>query len=49
MNEFKLLARAVYIVNSKDEIVYVEYVDNMSTHPNYDELLKHLNAEINNL
>jgi 5-carboxymethyl-2-hydroxymuconate isomerase len=29
--------------------VYVEYVDNMSTHPNYDELLKHLNAEINNL
>ena len=49
MNEFKLLARAVYIVNSKDEIVYVEYVDNMSTHPNYDELLKHLNAEINKL
>jgi thiol peroxidase len=49
MNEFKLLARAVYIVNSKDEIVYVEYVDNMSTHPTYDELLKHLNAEINKL
>ena len=49
MNEFKLLARAVYIVNSKDEIVYVEYVDNMSTHPNYDELIKHLNAEISKL
>jgi thiol peroxidase len=49
MNEFKLLARAVYIVNSEDEIVYVEYVDNMSTHPNYDELIKHLNAEISKL
>jgi thioredoxin-dependent peroxiredoxin len=49
MNEFKLLARAVYIVNSNDEIVYVEYVDNMSTHPNYDELIKHLNAEISKL
>jgi thiol peroxidase len=49
MNEFKLLARAVYIVNSNDEIVYVEYVDNMSTHPNYEELIKHLNAEISKL
>jgi thiol peroxidase len=49
MNEFKLLARAVYIVNSEDEIIYVEYVDNMSTHPNYDELIKHLNAEISKL
>jgi thiol peroxidase len=46
MNEFKLLARAVYIVNSKDEIVYVEYVENMSNHPNYEELIKHLNEEI---
>ena len=49
MNEFKLLARAVYIINSKDEIVYVEYVENMSTHPNYEELIKHLNAEISKL
>jgi thioredoxin-dependent peroxiredoxin len=49
MNEFKLLARAVYIVNSNDEIVYAEYVDNMSTHPNYEELIKHLNLEISKL
>jgi thioredoxin-dependent peroxiredoxin len=49
MNEYKLLARAVYIVNSKDEIVYADYVDNMSTHPNYDELIKRLNLEINKL
>lgn len=46
MNEFKLLARAVYIVNANDEIVYTEYVDNMSTHPNYDQLISNLNKEI---
>jgi thiol peroxidase len=49
INEFKLLARAVYIVNAKDEIVYAEYVDNMSNHPNYDELIKYLNMELDKL
>ena len=38
MNEFKLLARSVFIINQNDEIVYAEYVDNMSTHPNYEAL-----------
>ena len=38
MNEFKLLARSVFVVNQNDEIVYAEHVDNMSTHPNYEAL-----------
>lgn len=40
MQEFRLLARAVFVVNSKDEVVYVEYVTEGTNHPNYDSALE---------
>lgn len=40
MQELRLLARAVFVVNSKDEVVYVEYVTEGTNHPNYDSALE---------
>lgn len=39
MREWNLLARAVFVLNEKNEIVYVEYLDNVNEHPNYDAAL----------
>ncbi|MCK1991850.1 thiol peroxidase [Peribacillus muralis] len=36
MQELRLLARSVFVVNSSDEIVYVEYVSEGTDHPNYE-------------
>jgi len=40
IKELRLLSRAVFVVNSNDEITYVEYVDEVTNHPNYDAALK---------
>lgn len=34
--ELRLLARAVFVINSEDEVVYVEYVSEATNHPNYE-------------
>ncbi|MGT2950623.1 lipid hydroperoxide peroxidase [Streptococcus cuniculi] len=39
MREWNLLARAVFVLNESNEIVYVEYLDNVNEHPNYDAAL----------
>lgn len=39
MKELRLLARAVFVVNSNDEVVYVEYVSEATNHPNYEAAL----------
>ena len=39
IKELRLLARAIFIVDSEDKITYVEYVDEVTDHPNYDEAL----------
>lgn len=39
IKELRLLARSVFVLNEKREIVYVEYLDEMGNHPNYDELI----------
>ncbi|MEY9868697.1 thiol peroxidase [Peribacillus sp. B2I2] len=36
MQELRLLARSVFVVNSNDEITYVEYVGEGTNHPNYE-------------
>ncbi|AOH56086.1 lipid hydroperoxide peroxidase [Peribacillus muralis] len=36
MQELRLLARSVFVVNSSDEITYVEYVSEGTNHPNYE-------------
>src|SRR5690554_571150 len=39
IKELRLLARSVFVLNEKREIVYLEYLDEMGNHPNYDELI----------
>lgn len=36
MEEWHLLARAVIIANEQNEITYIEYLDNVNTHPDYE-------------
>lgn len=40
MKELRLLARSVFVVNSNDEVVYVEYVSEGTNHPNYEGALE---------
>lgn len=39
IEEMRLLARAVFLLDSKRQIIYLEYLDEMSHHPNYDALV----------
>lgn len=39
IKELRLLTRAIFVVNSNDKVTYVEYVNEVSDHPNYDEAL----------
>ncbi len=36
MKELRLLARAVFVVDSEDKVTYVEYVSEGTSHPNYE-------------
>lgn len=38
IEELSLLTRAVFIVDSSDTVVYVEYVPEVSNHPDYDAI-----------
>lgn len=40
INELRLLARSIFVIDSKDEVVYVQYVDEVSTHPDYEAALE---------
>lgn len=40
IDEMRLLARAVFVLNKNHEVLYVEYLDEMSEHPNYDVLIE---------
>ena len=37
--DLRVLCRAVFVVDSKDKIRYVEYVPEIANHPNYDAIL----------
>jgi len=39
IDELKLLARAVYVVDANDNVVYREIVPEVTSHPNYDAAL----------
>lgn len=39
IKELRLLSRAVFVVDANDVVQYVEYVKEVSTHPNYDAVL----------
>ena len=40
IEEIRLLARAVFVVDKNDKIAYVEYVKEISNEPDYDKILK---------
>ncbi|WP_087971922.1 thiol peroxidase [Oceanobacillus rekensis] len=40
MKELRLLSRSVFVVNSKNEVTYVEYLSEVTNHPNYEAALK---------
>jgi thioredoxin-dependent peroxiredoxin len=40
IQELRLLARAVFVVDSTDTVTYVEYVSEATNHPNYEAVLE---------
>ena len=38
--ELRLLARAVFVVDSEDKVVYAEYVSEATNHPNYEAAIE---------
>ncbi|AOR24270.1 thiol peroxidase [Clostridium taeniosporum] len=42
IKELGLLTRAVFVVDENNKVIYVEYCEEISSHPNYDEVLKFL-------
>ena len=40
MQENRLLARAVFVVDSNDTVTYAEYVSEVTTHPNYEAAIE---------
>lgn len=40
IKELRLLARSIFVVDSNDKVTYVEYVDEVSNHPDYDAALE---------
>jgi len=43
IKELRLLTRSIFVVNSNDEVVYVEYVPEVTDHPNYEAALEAAN------
>lgn len=40
IEELRLLCRAVFVVDSNDTVTYVEYVDEVTNHPDYEAALQ---------
>ncbi len=39
VNELHLVTRAVFVIDANDEIKYVEYLSEITEHPNYEKLI----------
>jgi len=40
IKELRLLARSIFVVDSNDKVTHVEYVSEVTTHPDYDKALE---------
>jgi thioredoxin-dependent peroxiredoxin len=40
IKELRLLARAVFVIDSNDKVTYVEYVNEVTDHPNYEAAIE---------
>ncbi len=45
IKELQLLSRAIFVVGPDDKIQYVEYVKEITTHPDYDKVLAALKSK----
>lgn len=46
ITELRLLARAVFVLNQDNQVTYVEYLDEMRNHPDYEAALEALRSLI---
>ncbi len=46
IEELRLLARSVFVVNEEDEVIYAQYVNEVSEHPDYDAALKAIKKSV---
>lgn len=46
IEELRLLARSIFVVDQNDKVTYVEYVPEATTHPNYDAAIEAVKALI---
>lgn len=46
IEELRLLARAVFVIDANDKVVYVEYVPEVTTHPNYEAAIEAAKAAL---
>ena len=44
IKELRLLTRSIFIIGADDRVQYVEYVKEVTSHPNYDAVLDALKA-----
>src|SRR5262249_7849661 len=44
IKELRLLSRAIFVVDPSDKVQYVEYVKEVTSHPNYDAALNALKS-----
>ena len=47
IKELRLLARAVFVVDQNDKITYVEYVSEVTNHPDYDSAIQAAKEAVN--
>jgi thiol peroxidase len=47
MQELRLLARSIFVVDANDRIAYVEYVPEGTDHPDYDKVIEAVKALAN--
>jgi len=40
IKELRLLARAIFVIDSEDKVTYVEYVPEVTNHPNYEAAIE---------
>lgn len=47
MQELRLLARSIFVIDGKDQVAYVEYVSEGTDHPDYDKAIEAVKALTN--
>ena len=40
IEELRLLTRSIFVINAQNEVTYVEYVSEVTDHPNYDQAIQ---------